>query len=97
MKVGMFFVLVLAASASPGPVLAQVHADDNGTPEQQRDCTGDAMVHCGPFLFAPDRNVQIGNCLWLHRTEISKECRAHLRPPLPPPPPPPQRRPAPQK
>jgi hypothetical protein len=94
MKVGTLIVLVLAASASA--VVAQAHAEDNGTPEQQRDCMGDAMVHCGAFLFAPDRNVQIGNCLWLHRTEISKECRAHLRPP-PPPSPPPQRKPAPQK
>jgi hypothetical protein len=95
MKVRMVIVLVLAASVSPGPTLAPALADENGTPEQQRDCTGDVMVHCGQFIFAPDRNVQIGGCLWQHRAEISKECRAHLRPPAPPPPPP--RRSAPQR
>jgi hypothetical protein len=95
MKARILVALVLAASAAARPALA----DDNGTPEEQRDCTGDAMIHCGPFLFAPDRNVQIGNCLWLHRAEISKECRAHLRPPPPlplPSPAPPPRRPAPR-
>jgi hypothetical protein len=74
--------LVLAASASARPALA----DDAGTAEQQRDCMGDALTYCGQYIFAPDRNVQIGDCLWRYRAQISRECRSHLRPPKKPPP-----------
>ncbi len=73
--------LLLAASASAGSALAE----DNGTAEEQRDCTGDAMTYCGQYIFAPDRNTRIGNCLWAYRAHISAACRAHLRPPKKPP------------
>lgn len=70
--------LVLAASAR------MVLADDNGTVEQQQDCMGDALVWCGQWVFAPDRNLKIGDCLWEHRVQISGACRSHLRPPKKP-------------
>jgi hypothetical protein len=72
--------LVLAASASAGPG----RADDNGTAEQQQDCIGDALVWCGHHIFAPDRNLKIGDCLWEQRAQISVACRSHLRPPKKP-------------
>jgi hypothetical protein len=79
MKAMMLAVtLGLAAFASAGPALAD---DDDGTPEQQRDCRNDAMTHCGQFIFAPDRNAKIGACLWQRRAQVSRECRSHLRPP----------------
>jgi hypothetical protein len=56
-------------------------AADNGTAEQQRDCVNDAMTWCSQFIFAPDRNTKIGDCLWQHRTQISRACYARLRPP----------------
>lgn len=68
--------LGLVTVASAGPALAE----GNGTPEQRRDCTNDAMTYCSQHIFAPDRDARIGDCLWQHRMQISRECRAHLRP-----------------
>lgn len=69
--------LAVFALASAGPA----DADDRGTPEQQRDCMNDAMTFCSQHIFAPDRNDKIGLCLWQHRTQISRACFVHLRPP----------------
>ena len=69
--------LLLAASV--------VLAEDERA-EQARDCTNDALTWCSQYIFAPDRDEQIGYCLWLHRTQISKACRSHLRLPKKPPP-----------
>lgn len=55
-------------------------ADDRGTPQQQRDCTTDAMTYCSEYIFAPDRNAKIGACLWQHRGQVSKACQSELRP-----------------
>jgi hypothetical protein len=80
MKAGMLAVaLGLAVFGASGPMLAA--DNDDGTPEQQRDCRGDAMTYCGQFIFAPDRNARIGECLWQRRAQVSRECRSHLRPP----------------
>jgi hypothetical protein len=68
--------LALAAFASGGPA----RAGDNGTAEQQRDCTSDAMTHCSQYIFAADRNARIGACLWQNRAQVSRACYAHLRP-----------------
>jgi hypothetical protein len=68
----------LAMLGSASPALAD---DDDGTPEEQRDCRNDAMTYCGQYIFAQDRNAKIGACLWQHRTQISRECRSHVRPP----------------
>jgi hypothetical protein len=70
--------LCLVAFGSAGPALAD---DDDGTPEEQRDCRHDAMTYCSQYIFAPDRNKKIGDCLWQRRAQISRECRSHLRPP----------------
>jgi hypothetical protein len=58
--------LVLAVSVSAGPAFA----NDNGTAEQQGDCMGDALAWCGQYIFAPDRNLKIGDCLWERRTDL---------------------------
>jgi hypothetical protein len=42
---------------------------------------GDALAWCGQYIFAPDRNLKIGDCLWEHRAQISGACRSHLLPP----------------
>jgi hypothetical protein len=68
--------LLLAASASVEPALG-----DQDRAEQERDCTNDALTWCSQYIFAPDRDEQIGYCLWEHRTQISRACRSHLRPP----------------
>jgi hypothetical protein len=74
--------MVAAVSAISALVLAgPAPAEDRGTPEQERDCMQDAMTYCGEHIFAPDRNAKIGLCLWQHRTQISRACFAHLRPP----------------
>src|SRR5258708_10230859 len=72
--------LVLAVSVSAGPALA----DDNGTAGQQGDCMGDALAWGGHYIFRPDRNLQIGDCLWEHPAQISGACRSHLGPPKKP-------------
>jgi hypothetical protein len=69
-----------STAVSAGPALA----DDNGTPVQQGDCMGDALAWCGQYIFAPDRNLKIGDCLWEHRAQISGACRLHLLPPKKP-------------
>jgi hypothetical protein len=68
--------LVLAAFASAGPT----RAGGDGTAEQQRDCTSDAITYCSQYIFASDRNTRIGACLWQNRAQISRACYAHLRP-----------------
>jgi hypothetical protein len=68
-------VLILTAFMSAGPALA----DDNGTADQQRDCSNDAMIDGNRYIFAPDRDAKIGLCLWHHRTLISQACQAQLR------------------
>jgi hypothetical protein len=68
--------LALTAFALAGPG----RAGENGTAEQQRDCTGDAMTYCSQYIFALDRNARIGACLWQNRAQISRACFAHLRP-----------------
>jgi hypothetical protein len=77
--------LALTGLSFPGPALAgpalvgSAHPVNNdGTPEEQQDCQSDALTYCSEYIFASDRNVKIGNCLMLHRTQISKECRSHL-------------------
>ena len=69
--------LLLAASS---PAVADGRAD------QEQDCINDALTWCGQHVFAPDRDLKIGDCLWEHRTQISRACRSHLRPPKRPPP-----------
>jgi hypothetical protein len=59
--------LVLAALTAARPALADERAD------QERDCTGDVLTWCGQYVFAPDRDEQIGYCLWEHRTQIRVE------------------------
>jgi hypothetical protein len=79
MKTKMLLVaFVLVTSASAG----RAFADDNGTAEQQRDCMSDALTYCIQYIFAPDRDAQIGGCLWQHRAQISKACYSHLRSPV---------------
>ncbi len=72
MKKMLAAVLLLAASA---PAIADERAD------QERDCIGDALTWCGQHVFAPDRDLKIGDCLWERRTQISRACRSHLRQP----------------
>jgi hypothetical protein len=67
--------LVVAGAACTISARADERAD------QQRDCTGDAMNFCSQFIFAPDRDLRIGSCLWEHRAQISPACRTHLHPP----------------
>lgn len=73
LAVGLGLAALVSASA--------VRADENGTAEQQRDCMNDAMTWCSQYIFVPDRNTRIGNCLWQRRAQISRACYAHLRPP----------------
>jgi hypothetical protein len=71
-------MVTLALACAPA---GAAHADDRGSPEQQRDCMNDAMTFCSQHILAPDRNDKIGLCLWQHRMQISRACFAHLRPP----------------
>jgi hypothetical protein len=70
-------LMVTLALAAAGAA----HADDRGSADQQRDCMNDAMTFCSQHIFAPDRNDKIGLCLWQHRSQISRACLSHLRPP----------------
>jgi hypothetical protein len=72
---GLAVVSFLIACASSGPAVA----DDIAA--QQRDCMIDALTWCSQWIFAPDRDLKIGDCLWQHRAQISRACYAHLRPP----------------
>jgi hypothetical protein len=72
--------LILVVSAAGRPAIADEQAD------QERDCKDDALTWCGQYVFAPNRDQQIGYCLWEHRTQISSACRSHLRQPKRPPP-----------